>query len=307
MKHINIAYGPQDASAIIQGCMRMPALTTQEAADVIRTAYENGINFFDHATCYGEDGEAEKRFGDALALTGLKREDILLQSKCGLRFDRNEFDWSRENILTGVDGILRRLRVEYLDALLLHRPDVLFDPAEVAEAFDILAAAGKVRHFGVSNLVPMQIELLKKYVKQPLVINQVQLSLEQSQLIDQALYMNNKSTDFSINRDGNEGTALPSGLVRPLSCRRQISAVTEKTRRDYAKSRRCVILNTWRQLSALPGGLIPARSNKLTGMPACRSFVSVCSPAEETRMTVEGNRKPFGLLTLMMVFTSPVI
>lgn len=143
MKHINIAYGPQNASAIIQGCMRMPALTTQEAADVIRTAYENGINFFDHATCYGEDGEAEKRFGDALALTGLKREDILLQSKCGLRFDRNKFDWSRENILTGVDGILRRFRVEYLDALLLHRPDVLFDPTEVAEAFDILAAAGK--------------------------------------------------------------------------------------------------------------------------------------------------------------------
>lgn len=97
----------------------------------------------------------------------------------------------------------RRLNIEYLDTLLLHRPDVLFDPEEVAEAFDALETSGKVRFFGVSNLVPMQIELLKKYVKQPLVINQVQLSLEQSQLIDQALYMNNKSTDFSINRDGN--------------------------------------------------------------------------------------------------------
>ncbi len=93
--------------------------------------------------------------------------------------------------------------MEYLDSLLLHRPDVLFDPGEVAEAFDILESSGKVRFFGVSNLVPMQIKLLKKYMKQPLVFNQVQLSLEQSQLIDQALYMNNKTTEFSINRDGN--------------------------------------------------------------------------------------------------------
>jgi predicted oxidoreductase len=98
---------------------------------------------------------------------------------------------------------LERLKIDYLDTLLLHRPDVLFDPEEVAEAFDQLEKAGKVRWFGVSNLVPMQIELLKKYVKQNLVINQVQLSLEQSQLIDQALYMNNKTTDYSINRDGN--------------------------------------------------------------------------------------------------------
>ena len=93
--------------------------------------------------------------------------------------------------------------MEYLDSLLLHRPDVLFDPEEVAEAFDILESSGKVRFFGVSNLVPMQIKLLKKYVKQPLIFNQVQLSLEQSQLIDQALYMNNKTTEFSVNRDGN--------------------------------------------------------------------------------------------------------
>ena len=203
MKYIDIVNGPQKSSAIVQGCMRMPALSKEEAAKVIRTAYDNCINFFDHATCYGKDGEAEIRFAEAFPLTGIKREDIYIQSKCGLCFDRNEFDWTKENILSSVDDSLRRLQVEYLDALLLHRPDVLFDPEEVAEAFDILEKAGKVRHFGVSNLVPMQIELLKKYVKQPLVINQVQLSIEQSQLIDQALYMNNKSTEFSINRDGN--------------------------------------------------------------------------------------------------------
>ncbi|MCR5343412.1 MAG: aldo/keto reductase [Butyrivibrio sp.] len=202
MKKLDIVNGPQQVSVIVQGCMRMPALSVDDAAKVIRTAADCGVNFFDHATCYGA-GEAETRFGDAFPKTGLKREDIYLQSKCGLCFDRNEFDWTKENILTSVDGILQRLKTEYLDTLLLHRPDVLFDPEEVAEAFDELHKSGKVKYFGVSNLVPMQIELLKKYVKQPLVINQVQLSLEQSQLIDQALYMNNKTTEFSINRDGN--------------------------------------------------------------------------------------------------------
>ena len=202
MKTINIVNGPQNVSVIIQGCMRMPALSKEDAAKVIRTAYDCGINFYDHATCYGENGAAETRFAEAFPLTGLKREDIYIQSKCGLCFDRNEFDWSKENILSSVDDSLRRLNIDYLDTLLLHRPDVIYDPEEVAEAFDILEKEGKVRFFGVSNLVPMQIELLKKYVKQDLVINQVQLSLEQSQLIDQELYMNNKQTEFSVNRDG---------------------------------------------------------------------------------------------------------
>ena len=201
MKTLNIVNGPQNVSAMIQGCMRMPSLSKEDAAKVIRTAYDCGINFFDHATCYG-NGEAEERFAQAFPLTGIRREDVYIQSKCGLCFDRNEFDWTKENILSSVDDSLLRLNVEYLDALLLHRPDLLFDPEEVAEAFDVLEKAGKVRHFGVSNLMPMQIELLKKYVKQPLFFNQVQLSLEQSQLIDQALYMNNKTTDFSVNRDG---------------------------------------------------------------------------------------------------------
>lgn len=203
MKTINVVNGPQNVPAIVQGCMRMPALSVDEAAKVIRTSYDLGVNYFDHATCYGENGAAETRFGEAFAKTGLRREDVVLQSKCGLCFERNEFDWTKENILFSVEGSLKRLKTEYLDVLLLHRPDVLFEPEEVAAAFDQLETEGKVRYFGVSNLVPMQIELLKKYVKQPLIFNQVQLSLDQSQLIDQALYMNNKSTDFSINRDGN--------------------------------------------------------------------------------------------------------
>lgn len=202
MKTISIANGPQNVSAIIQGCMRMPALSREDAAKVIRTSFDCGINFFDHATCYGENGAAETRFREAFPLTGIKREDIIIQSKCGICPDRNEFDWTKENILSSVDDILHRLGIDYLDTLLLHRPDLLFDPEEVAEAFSELEQAGKVRFFGVSNLMPMQIELLKKYVKQPLIINQLQLSLEQSQLIDQALYMNNKTTEFSVSRDG---------------------------------------------------------------------------------------------------------
>ncbi len=201
MKKINIVNGPANVPAIVLGCMRMPALTVDETANVIRNAYDLGIDFFDHATCYG-DGEAEQRFGDAFPKTGLRREDVILQSKCGLRFDRQIFDWSKENILSSVDDSLRRLQTDYLDVLLLHRPDLLYEPEEIAEAFDRLYESGKVRHFGVSNTLPMQIEYLKKFVKQPLIINQLQLSLEQSQLIDQDLYMNNKTTEMSVMRDG---------------------------------------------------------------------------------------------------------
>ncbi len=200
MKMINVVNGPQNASAIILGCMRMPALSVEQAAAMIRTAAEEGVNFFDHATCYG-GGEAETRFGDAFPLTGLKREDVYIQSKCGLYFDRKEFSWSKADILDSADGILRRLKTDYLDALLLHRPDLLFDPEEVAEAFDELHRSGKVRHFGVSNVTPGQLELLKKYVKQPLVFNQLQFSLDQSQLIDNGLYLNNLTTERSVVRD----------------------------------------------------------------------------------------------------------
>lgn len=200
MRTMNIQQGPQNVPAIILGCMRMPDLSVDAAANMINTAIENGINFFDHASCY-TNGEAERRFGAAFSLTGLKRQDIILQSKVGLQFDRNEFDWTKENILSNVDGILERLGSDYLDALLLHRPDLIFEPEQVAEAFDELYKAGKVRHFGISNVSTFQIELLKKHVKQPLVFNQLQFSLEQSQLIDQALYINNKTTDLSIDRD----------------------------------------------------------------------------------------------------------
>lgn len=200
MKMLDVVNGPQNASRIILGCMRMPALSVDEAAKMISSAADLGVNFFDHATCYG-NGEAEKRFGDAFPLSGLKREDVIIQSKCGLYFDTQEFDWSRDRILKSADESLSRLNVEYLDVLLLHRPDLIFDPEEVAEAFDKLYSQGKVKHFGVSNVTPGQLELLKKYVKQPLVFNQLQFSLDQSQLIDAGLYLNNLTTDRSTDRD----------------------------------------------------------------------------------------------------------
>ena len=200
MKMINVVNGPQNVSAVVMGCMRMPALSVEAAVQMIRTAAEEGVNFFDHATCYG-DGEAETRFGDAFPQTGLKREEIFLQSKCGLHFDRKEFDWSKEDILTSTNGILKRLKTEWLDVLLLHRPDLLFDPEEVAEAFSQLKKSVKVRHYGVSNVTPGQLELLRKYVEVPLVFNQLQFSLDQTQLIDNGLYLNNLTTERSINRD----------------------------------------------------------------------------------------------------------
>ncbi len=179
----------------------MPALTTDDAAALIRTAYDLGINFFDHATCYGRDGEAETRFGDAFPKTGIRREDVYIQSKCGILSEQGEFNWSKETILSSVDDSLRRLKLDYLDALLLHRPDLLYDPEQIAEAFDKLEKSGKVRFFGVSNVPTMMLAVLKKYVRQPLVFNQLQFSLEQSQLIDQTLYLNNLTTERSTDRD----------------------------------------------------------------------------------------------------------
>ena len=199
MKYYDIVNGPQKVSSIIMGCMRMPALSIDEAATMINTANESGINFYDNATCYGENGEAETRFGDAFIKTGIRREDVYIQSKCGILSD--EFNWTKENIIASVDDSLRRIKLEYLDALLLHRPDLLYEPEQIAEAFDELERNGKVRYFGVSNVPTMMLEVLKKYVRQPLVFNQLQFSLDQSQLLDQTLYVNNLTTDRSIDRD----------------------------------------------------------------------------------------------------------
>ena len=183
---------------IAVGCMRINTLDTKAAEQFVQTALDHGATFFDHADIYG-GGTCEEIFAKAIHMNDDVRERILLQSKVGIR--KGSFDFSKEHILQSVDGILSRLHTDYLDVLLLHRPDALVEPEEVAEAFDLLEQSGKVRHFGVSNQNPMQIELLKKHVKQPLVANQLQLSITNATMIAQGTHVNMETPD-AINRDG---------------------------------------------------------------------------------------------------------
>ena len=199
MKEIVLGNTGKKKPAIVVGCMRLADKSCSEMQSFIHTALEQGAYFFDHADIYG-GGQSEAIFGEALANDPtIKREDLFLQSKCGIR--QGFFDFSKEHILTSVDGILKRLHTEYLDALLLHRPDALVEPEEVAEAFDELHEKGKVRHFGVSNHKPMQIELLKRYVNQPLIINQLQFSIPVSNMVANGLEVN-MTSDGAADYDG---------------------------------------------------------------------------------------------------------
>ena len=199
MKKVNFGTTGLQVPAIAVGCMRLTSLDVAGAAKYLEHIVASDVNFFDHADIYGQ-GECERLFGKALKETDIKREDIFVQSKCGI-VPGIMFDFSKEHILSSVDGILKRLDMEYLDALLLHRPDALVEPEEVAEAFDELERAGKVRHFGVSNMKPMQIELLKKCVKQPIVANQLQLSPAHTSMITNGLEVN-MMTNGAVDRDG---------------------------------------------------------------------------------------------------------
>ncbi|WP_416181022.1 aldo/keto reductase, partial [Bellilinea sp.] len=171
MRTIRLGVSELEVPVVAVGCMRINQLQPKEAEQFVQTALDLGANFFDHADIYG-GGACEEIFAQAIHMNDRVREKVILQSKCGIREGR--YDFSKEHILNSVDGILRRLRTDYLDVLLLHRPDALVEPEEVAEAFDILYSTGKVRYFGVSNHKPMQIELLKKYVRQPILANQLQ-------------------------------------------------------------------------------------------------------------------------------------
>jgi len=178
-----------NTSNVILGLMRITELDDAEIRNLVSAARDAGINYFDHADIYGgERHGCERRFGDAIAFTPAEREAVVIQSKVGIR--DGYFDFSKQHILTTVDESLAALKLDYLDALLLHRPDTLVEPEEVAAAFDELHAAGKVRHFGLSNHTPGQTELLKKHVAQPLAINQVQLSITHSPIIAQGVAAN---------------------------------------------------------------------------------------------------------------------
>ncbi len=198
MRTIKLGTSDLDVPVVAVGCMRIDSLDKAQAERFVQASLDEGANFFDHADVYG-GGKCEEIFADAVGMSSSVREKLILQSKCGIR--KGMFDFSKEHILESVDGSLKRLKTDYLDILLLHRPDALVEPEEVAAAFDQLEREGKVRHFGVSNQHPRQIELLKKFVKQPLVANQLQLSITNATMITQGFNVNMENEE-AVNRDG---------------------------------------------------------------------------------------------------------
>lgn len=199
MQKVMLGTTGREMPAVVVGCMRLAGKNCDEMQRFIHAAQDLGATYFDHADIYG-GGQSESIFGQAMAADpSIKREEMFLQSKCGIR--KGFFDFSKEYILSSVDGILQRLQTDYLDCLLLHRPDALMEPEEVAAAFDQLEQSGKVRYFGVSNHSPMQMELMKTCVKQPLIINQLQFSIPVSNMVAAGLEVN-MTTAGSFNRDG---------------------------------------------------------------------------------------------------------
>ncbi|MBQ8952587.1 MAG: aldo/keto reductase [Clostridia bacterium] len=197
MKIFNLA--GLTASRVAQGCMRIGDLTDEALDRLVKTDLDMGVNFFDHADIYG-GGRCETRFGDFLRRNPGLRDKMLIQTKCGIR--SGSYDFSKAHILEAVDGSLKRLGVDHVDFLLLHRPDALVEPEEVAEAFEALRGAGKVRHFGVSNHNPLQIELLKRALgENQIVIDQLQFSLTNTTMIDAGLNVNMENAG-AVNRDG---------------------------------------------------------------------------------------------------------
>jgi predicted oxidoreductase len=197
IKPLSDQHAVQQAKLIV-GCWRVDQLEHKALCTLLETALHNDLNFFDHADIYGQ-GQSESKFAKAIASLQVKREDLIIQSKCGIR--AGFYDSSKQHIIDAVHGSLQRLNTDYLDVLLLHRPDALMQPEQVAEAFSALFDSGKVRHFGVSNFKPMQIELLRKYLPMPLHFNQLQFSLAHTGMIDSSLNAN-LHNDGAIDRDG---------------------------------------------------------------------------------------------------------
>lgn len=186
-----VRFGAGSAPAVIAGMMRIDGKTDAEIRTLYDTARTAGIDFFDHADIYGGAMHVcEEQFAQALSLSPAERDEIVLQTKCGIVPDQGMFDFSYEHIIAQVEGSLRALRTDRIDVLLLHRPDALVEPEEVARAFDELEVAGKVRAFGVSNHTPRQIDLLRSALTQPLIANQLQLSITHAPIIAQPVVAN---------------------------------------------------------------------------------------------------------------------
>lgn len=200
MRYIKFGERQKEVSEVVLGLMRISEMTVDQVEDLIESALAVGINAFDIADCYGH-GKCEQILGEVLKRRPDLREKMWIQSKCGIRMEEfTYFDFSKEHILEAVDGILERLNVDYIDSLLLHRPDALMEPAEIAEAFDLLKSQGKVIDFGVSNQNPMMMALIQKDVNQPLAANQLQLSAAFTPSFDAGFHVNMKQ-EAGIVRD----------------------------------------------------------------------------------------------------------
>jgi len=198
-----VPFGAAAAPAVIAGMMRIDRKDDTEIRELYSAARSSGIDFFDHADIYGGAMHVcESRFAEALDLTPSERDEIVLQTKCGIVPAQGMFDFSYDHIVRQVEGSLAALRTDRIDVLLLHRPDALVEPDEVARAFDDLESSGKVRAFGVSNHTPRQIDLLRTAVRQPLVANQLQLSITHAPIIAQPIAANMADEAQSVVRDG---------------------------------------------------------------------------------------------------------
>ncbi len=196
MKTIDLGKSGLKVPNVAVGCMRISDMSESEVAAFVDTALSFGANFFDHADIYGR-GRSEEVFGKAI--TPLMREKIFIQTKCGIR--NGQFDFSYEHIVNSVEGSLKRLGTDYIDVLLLHRPDALVEPEEVARAFSHLKESGKVRHFGVSNQNPYQMQLLERALDMPLCANQLQLSIMHAPMLQSGINAN-MYNESAVNRDG---------------------------------------------------------------------------------------------------------
>ena len=201
MRYITLGQDNKELSEIVLGMMRIEDKSVKEVEELVETALSVGINAFDLADIYGR-GRCEELLGLVLKNRPDLREKMWIQSKCGIRIEEfTYFDFSKDYIIKSVDGILQRLKIDHLDSLLLHRPDALMEAEQVAEAFDFLYKQGKVRNFGVSNQNPMMMELLKKDVKQPLAVNQLQLSAAFTPGFESGFHVNMEDSQAAM-RDG---------------------------------------------------------------------------------------------------------
>ena len=201
MRYITLGQDDKELSEIVLGMMRIKDKSVKEVEELVETALSVGINAFDLADIYGR-GRCEELLGLVLKNRPDLREEMWIQSKCGIRIEEfTYFDFSKDYIIKSVDGILQRLKIDNLDSLLLHRPDALMESDQVAEAFDLLYKQGKVRDFGVSNQNPMMMELLKKDVKQPLAVNQLQLSAAFTPGFESGFHVNMEDSQAAM-RDG---------------------------------------------------------------------------------------------------------